>query len=531
MQWSTARAFLLAAALASGSPHGRAAESSRAPGLVAQELSAVVSISGLRPLHPPTSTTTAGVSGTGTSGPGTSGVGTSGVGTSGVGTSGVGTSGVGTSGVGTSGVGTSGVGTSGVGTSATSTSASGTSAANGAAERPTEPRPPRRSRVLGSGFIIDPSGIIITNRHVIEGMTDILVTLQDNSLLRATVLAQADQIDVALLKVTADSPLPSIRWGDSDTLRVADEVLAIGNPLGFGGSVTQGIVSALNRDIRDTPFDDYIQTDAAINHGNSGGPLFNMRGEVVGMNTAIFAPAATSGSIGLGFAIPSNDVRFAAEALRNPGGMRPGTLDFRLQQVTPGLADALNMPKAEGVIVGGTKEGGAAAKCGIVAGDIILRYGTMEVKDVRALARAIARTKPGTVVNLLVWHNEDPKLIAATVQALPPVASPVPAPPAPAASPADPGWTLAPIDDATRRTYGLRGDQTGVVVAQIAADGTAADAGLNLGDVIVEVQQETIAGPEDVVRLIALARQQQRLYVAMLVHNADGLRWLALSLD
>ena len=173
---------------------------------------------------------------------------------------------------------------------------------------------PRGRRFLGSGFIIDPSGIIVTNRHVIEGATDILVTLQDNTLLRATLIAQADQLDVALIKVTPESPLSTVRFGDSDTVRVADRVLAIGNPLGLGGSVTRGIVSALNRDIRDTPFDDYIQTDAAINHGNSGGPLFNERGDVIGMNTAIFSPEATSGSIGLGFAIPSNDVKYVADA-------------------------------------------------------------------------------------------------------------------------------------------------------------------------------------------------------------------------
>ena len=187
---------------------------------------------------------------------------------------------------------------------------------------------PRGRRFLGSGFIIDPSGIIVTNRHVIEGATDILVTLQDNTLLRAQLVAQADQLDVALIKVTPDSPLPTVRFGDSDTVRVADHVLAIGNPLGLGGSVTQGIVSALNRDIRDTPFDDYIQTDAAINHGNSGGPLFNERGEVIGMNTAIFSPEATSGSIGLGFAIPSNDVKYVADALRSPDGMRVGNARF-----------------------------------------------------------------------------------------------------------------------------------------------------------------------------------------------------------
>jgi serine protease Do len=298
-------------------------------------------------------------------------------------------------------------------------------------------------------------------------------------------------------------------------------VLAIGNPLGLGGSVTRGIVSALNRDIRDTPFDDYIQTDAAINHGNSGGPLFNERGDVIGMNTAIFSPEATSGSIGLGFAIPSNDIKYVADALRSAAGLRIGTLDFRIQQVTPEIADALNMPKAEGVIVGGTTEGGGASKCGIMAGDIILRYGNMQVKEVRALARAIARTPPGTVVSLRIWRNDEPLVVTATVQEVPRAASSGDALPATAAI--GPGWRLARSDDPTRH---------GVVVTQIAAGGTAAEAGLSAGDVVVQVQQETVAAPEDVARLIALARKQQRHYVAVLVQrNTEGLRWLALSLE
>ena len=237
------------------------------------------------------------------------------------------------------------------------------------------------------------------------------------------------------------------------------------------------------------------------------------------MNTAIFSPEANSGSIGLGFAIPSNDVKYVADALRSPAGMQIGTLDFRIQQVTPEIADALSMSKAEGVIVGGTKEGGGASKCGIMAGDIILRYGNMQVKDVRALARAIARTPPGTVVNLRIWRNEEPLVVAATVQEVPHAASSVAALPAAAG----PGWRLARIDDTTRQ---------GVMVTQIAEDGTAAEAGLSVGDLVVQIQQDKVAGPEDVERLIALARQQQRHYVAVLVQrNTEGLRWFALSLE
>jgi serine protease Do len=400
--------------------------------------------------------------------------------------------------------------------------------ATGTAERSAEPVVPRGRRFLGSGFVIDSAGIIVTNRHVIEGATDILVRLQDNTLLHGILLAKAEQIDVALIKVSADSPLASVHFGDSDTVRVADQVIAIGNPLGLGGTVTRGIVSALNRDIRDTPFDDYIQTDAAINHGNSGGPLFNARGEVIGMNTAIVSPEATSGSIGLGFAIPSNDVKYIADALRSPDGIRLGTLDFRIQQVTPEIADALNMSKAEGVIVGGMTDGGAASKCGIMAGDIILRYGNLPVKDVRALARAISRTPPGTAISLRIWRNDEPIVVTATVREIP-RANEAASAPTPTAF--GPGWRLARIDDASRHTFGLESDLTGAVVLQIAADGAAAEAGLNAGDVIVQVQQEKVTGPEDVDRLLAFAREHQHRYVAVLVHrNSEGLRWLAVSL-
>jgi serine protease Do len=383
------------------------------------------------------------------------------------------------------------------------------------AATPSNAAAPRGRRFLGSGFIIDPSGIIVTNRHVIEGATDILVTLQDNTLLRAQLLAEADEIDLALIKVTPDQPLPAVRFADSDRVKVADLVFAIGNPLGLGGSVSRGIISALNRDIRDTPYDDYIQTDAAINHGNSGGPLFDEQGEVIGMNTALFSPEATSGSIGLGFAIPSNDVKYVIDALLQPGGMRTGTLDFRIQQVTAEIADALNMSKAEGVIVGGTTEGGAASKCGIMAGDIILRYGDLTVKDVRALSRAIARTPPGSKVAMRIWRNDEPMVITATVQEMQHAASPAPT----QAAVSGPGWQLAAAAG-------------GVQVTQLADNGAAAEAGLIAGDCIVQMQQEKVADPADVDRLMASARAHQRRYVALLVRReTEGLRWIAMSLE
>ncbi len=385
----------------------------------------------------------------------------------------------------------------------------------------------RGTRIIGSGFIIDAGGTIVTNQHVIADARDILVMLHDNTLLRATVVAASKRADIALIKVTADGPLPVVRFGDSDAVKVADPVLAVGNPLGLGGSVTRGIVSALDRDISETPYDDFIQTDAAINHGNSGGPLFNAGGEVIGVNTVIVTPGATSGSIGLGFAIPSNDVRFVAAALQRPGGLRTGTLDFVVQQVTPEMADALDLKKAEGVIVGGTREGGAASRCGIVAGDIVLRYGGMVVTNVRALARAIARTPPGAKVDLLIWRNEEPLVVTATVEALPREAESASAAASP--GPADPGWQLAPAR--APRSDGQQPDEAGVVVTRVEPGGAADAAGIGTGDVVLRIQREKVDDAPDVARVIAAARREQRHYVMVLLRNRDGLRWLAVSIE
>ena len=240
--------------------------------------------------------------------------------------------------------------------------------------------------------------------------SDILVTLQDNTLLRATCAGAIRQDrSRAAQGRCRPRPLPSIRFGDSDAVQVADPVLAMGNPLGLGGSVSEGIVSGLNRDISDTAFDDFIQTDAAINHGNSGGPLFNTKGEVIGMNTAIFSPDSRSGSMGLGFAIPSNDVKFAAHALQEPGGMQLGTLDFRIQQVTPAIAGrAGQCRRLRASSSAAPPTAGAASTCGIMAGGHrpALRA-TMPVKGRPARWHAPSRTRaPGTVVDLMIWRDE-----------------------------------------------------------------------------------------------------------------------------
>ncbi len=246
----------------------------------------------------------------------------------------------------------------------------------------------RRMQSLGSGFIIDASGLVVTNNHVIEGADEITVTLQDNTSLKATVVGRDTAGDIALLKVHSDKPLPALQFGDSTAMRIGDWVLAIGNPFGLGGTVTAGIVSARGRDIHEGPYDDFIQTDAPINRGNSGGPLFNMDGQVIGINTAIYSPSG--GSIGIGFAIPANMAKMDVDQLRQFGHPRRGWLGVRIQEVTPDIAESLGLHPSSGAMVAGVNPNGPADKAHLRNGDVILQFNNQDVKDMRALPRIVA---------------------------------------------------------------------------------------------------------------------------------------------
>ena len=270
---------------------------------------------------------------------------------------------------------------------------------------------------LGSGFIVDPSGLIVTNNHVIEGADEVTVTLQDNTSLKATVVGRDERVDVALLKVSTDKMLPSVQFGDSDKERVGEWVLAIGNPFGLGGSVTAGIVSARGRDIRQGPYDDFIQTDAAINRGNSGGPLFNMEGQVIGINTAIYSPSG--GSIGIGFAIPANMARTVVDQIREYGHARRGWLGVRIQQVTPDIAESLGLHEPGGAMVAGVNEGGPADQAKLRNGDIILKFNGQDVKEMRTLPRIVAETPIGQEVPVTIWRDGKQQTVQAKVGELP----------------------------------------------------------------------------------------------------------------
>ncbi len=396
---------------------------------------------------------------------------------------------------------------------------------------------PRRGTALGSGFIIDPTGYIVTNNHVIEGADEITVTLHDGTSLKAKLIGHDDRTDVAVLKVQSDTPLPAVPFSDSDQARVGDWVLAIGNPFGLGGSVTAGIVSARGRDIRQGPYDDFIQTDAAINKGNSGGPLFNMDGQVIGMNTAIYSPSG--GSIGIGFSIPSNMVKQVVAQLRDFGHARRGWLGVQIQQVTPDIADGLGLHPARGAMVASVTDDGPAAKADLHGGDVILKFNGMDVKEMRTLPRVVAETEIGKQVPVVVWRDGKEMTLQASIAELPDdvqKASATPAP-APAPKPADTamaitglGMKVAALTADLRTKYSIGADQKGVVVTDVTNNGAAASRGLKAGDVLVEVQQESVASPQDVLDRVEKYRKLSRKTVLMLVQNSDGLRWVPVAL-
>ena len=410
-------------------------------------------------------------------------------------------------------------------------------------QRRGEPNPHRgpgappggRAVSLGSGFIIDPTGYIVTNNHVIDGADEITVTMTDNTTLKAKLVGKDDRVDLALLKVESDKPLKAVSFGDSDTERVGDWVLAIGNPFGLGGSVTAGIVSARGRDIRQGPYDDFIQTDASINRGNSGGPLFNMNGEVIGINTAIYSPSG--GSVGIGFSVPSNLAKSVVMQLREYGHARRGWLGVRIQQVTPDIAESLGLNKAAGALVAGVNDGGPADKAAIHSGDIILKFDGHEVDDMRALPRIVAETGVGKTVPVVVWRDGKEMTLQAPVGELPDEVQQASVEtgksPGPQKSPeiSGLGARVAPINDELRDQFKLGADQKGVVVTDVSPDGPAAARGLKPGDVIVEVQQEPVNSADDVTKQLQKYRKQNRKTVLMLIQSGEGMRWVPVPLE
>ena len=401
------------------------------------------------------------------------------------------------------------------------------------------PDQPRHTQSVGSGFIIDAgAGIIVTNNHVIEGGTAITVTLQDNTTIKAKVLGHDDRADLAVLQIKTDHKLVQVPFGDSDAPRVGDWVLAIGNPYAMSGTVTAGIVSARGRDIHQGPYDDFIQTDAPINRGNSGGPLFNMAGEVIGINTAIYSPSG--GSIGIGFAIPANAAKTVVAQLREYGHARRGWLGVRIQQITPDLADSLGLKGTDGAMVAGVNDGGPADAAHIKGGDVILKFNNQDIKELKTLPRVVAETAIDQSVPVEVWRDGRDQTLQVKVAEMPSETKMADAGGAgegtkkPAASAvselSDFGMKVAPITEDARQKFSLGSDQKGVVVTDVNKTGPAAEHGLKAGDVIVEVQQEAVNSPAELRSRVDAIRKQDRKAVLMLIQGSDGVRYVPMPL-
>src|ERR1700704_146210 len=354
-------------------------------------------------------------------------------------------------------------------------------------------RGPRRVNSLGSGFVIDAAGIVVTNNHGMAEADEITVIFNDGTRLKAELLGKDQKTDIALLKVTTDKPLKAVKFGDSEKLRLGEWVIAIGNPFSLGGTVTAGLVSARNRDINSGPYDNYIQTDAPINRGNSGGPLFNLDGEVVGINTAIISPSG--GSIGIGFSVPSKTAVAVIDQLKNFGETRRGWLGVRIQLVTDEIAESLNIKPPHGALVAGVDDKGPAGPAGIEAGDVIVKFDGKDIKEMRDLPRVVADTTVGKAVEVIIIRKGQQETKTVTLGRLEDGEKQM----AEAKADDQPeqktvvkktlGLDLANLDDALRSKYKVKDSVKGVVIVGVDADSAANSQHLSAGDVIVEVAQ------------------------------------------
>ncbi len=402
------------------------------------------------------------------------------------------------------------------------------------------PAPERKVSSLGSGFVIDgKEGLVVTNNHVIDGADEIIVNFHDGSKLKVEkVIGRDTKTDLALLKVSPKKPLPDVKFGSSNALRVGDWVMAIGNPFGLGGSLTVGVISAKQRDINSGPYDDFLQTDAAINKGNSGGPLFNMDGEVIGVNTAIISP--TGGSIGIGFAVPSDTVTAVIDQLKQYGETRRGWLGVKIQSVTDDLAETLGVKENTGALVAGVSPDSPAAKAGIESGDVILKFDGKEVSTMRGLPRIVAQTPIDKSVPVEVLRKGERKTVQVTVGRLAEEDDKTDAGKQPKkddkpAATAEPvvvlGLKLAPLSDELRAQFKIDAKVKGVVVLEVDPGSSAAAKSIKIGDVIVEAAQDPVTSPADVQTSIDKVRKAGRKAVLLRVEDAKGdMRFVAVPL-
>jgi serine protease Do len=389
---------------------------------------------------------------------------------------------------------------------------------------------------LGSGFIIDPAGYIVTNNHVVDHADKVTVIFQDDSRHPAKVIGRDPKTDLALLKIDAKQPLPYLSWGDSNQSQVGDWVLAVGNPFGLGGTVSPGFISGRSRDIHEGPYDDFLQIDASINRGNSGGPDFNLNGQVIGINTAIYSP--NGGSVGIGFAIPSSMAKLVIDQLRASGKVQRGWIGVQIQDVTSGIAKNLGLPAASGALVADVTKNGPAEKAGFKQGDVILNYNGRDIVKVRDLPIAVAQTPVGNKAEVKVWRQGSQITLQPVVAVMPDDQKLAAAEKPPESGNGSQtqtahamGLKLAPLTPDLRRQAGVPAGVKGVIVTDIADDSPLADIGVEPGDVIVAIDQQPVAGPQDVAaKLDAASKQKGSNKSLLLLINRRGInQYVALS--
>jgi serine protease Do len=395
--------------------------------------------------------------------------------------------------------------------------------------------PQRKSSSLGSGFVIDASGIVVTNNHVIGDADEIMVIFNDGRKLKAEIIGKDPKVDLVVLRVTPDKPLVAVKFGDSDVEKIGDWVMAIGNPFGLGGSVSAGIISAKNRDISDQSYGQYLQTDAAINKGNSGGPLFNMEGEVIGINTAILSPSG--GSIGIGFAIPSALAAPIVDQLRQFGETRRGWLGVRIQSVDDNIAETLGLGTPHGALVAGLDDKGPGKAAGFEVGDVIVTFDGKPVKESRDLPRLVGQTSVGKAVDVVIVRKGKEQTVRVTLGRLDETDTKQ-------AKVTDPSQPEAPVVKKTlglelsaltadlKKRYSIKDGSKGVVVVKVDANSPASDKRIAPGDVIVEVQQEAVETPDAVLKRVDAVKKDGKKSILMLVANPQGeVRFVALSME
>jgi len=403
-------------------------------------------------------------------------------------------------------------------------------------QRPNNQPQNETPQALGSGFVIDSSGYIVTNNHVIEQANEIKVKFQDETELEAKLIGTDKLTDIALLKVESKKPLPFVNFADSDKARVGHSVIAIGNPFGLGGSVTTGIISAFNRDINFGPYDSFIQTDASINRGNSGGPLFNFDGKVLGINTAIFSP--TGGSVGIGFSIPANLAKPIIEQLKKFGKTQRGWLGVRIQELTPEISKSLGLKNEEGVLISMVNPNEPAEKAGLKSGDVILEFNGKKIEDVKSLQRTVAESAVESKAVVKVWRDKKIRSFTVKLGELEKYSSVDEKPETKKEDLTNNeveidkvGLRLMTINKTTRQKYNLNKVISGVVISAVKKDSIAAKSGLNLGMVISQISQKNIDNPENAKEIFENFIKRNADSILLQIYEGDFSRFLVLKLN